>query len=160
MNEAKFNHEVIKSLRRAGAFAHKLADMPKGAGAFSRFNPPKPCDIIAGYKGLFIGIESKQLKKWEGFSIKKLRPNQIEALDEMIAARCAAFVFVNVRITEKRVNILIPLNWKIWGDQLKCATIKKEQLKGLAFDKGLFSVEGLYRVEVVLNMAVEDLYGF
>jgi hypothetical protein len=89
----------------------------------TRFVPEKPCDILACVNGHMVAVEGKQMKKWQGFSIRFLRDNQIVALDSIVKAGGRAYVFVNVRVppekgVSKRENRLIVINWSTWDREL------------------------------------------
>lgn len=128
MKEAVFNTEIVNSIKDLGWFAHKLTDTPRVPGL--RFISEKPFDIFAVAHGTPIAIESKQFKKFQGFSIRYLRDNQIEYLDKMIASGGRAFVFLNVRIptikgVQKRENRCYIIDWAKWDrNQIPVKDIK------------------------------------
>lgn len=121
MKENIGNTEVVRSLRHYKWGATKLSDV-RG----SRFTETKPCDIIAcSPKGRYVSIEGKMIKKWEGFSAKKLRPNQIAELNGTTFKRKGrAFVFLYIRIKadrskgQKRVCKLVVFDWKVHREVL------------------------------------------
>lgn len=90
----------------------------------TRFTPTKPFDTFAVIHGVGVGIEAKLFKKWKGFSLRFLRENQIEALDDILMSKGRAFVFLNVRIPAdvvegtKRENRLIIIDWAKWDYKL------------------------------------------
>jgi penicillin-binding protein-related factor A (putative recombinase) len=145
MRESAFNTEVVNSLRDAKAWAYKIADMPHFAGAKFRFDKPKPCDVVACFDGRFIGIESKQLKGFEAFGLRHLRPHQVEALDAMTEAGGDTWVFLNIRA--KRLNKLIAFWWPMWRLRWEAeGSTKKaelEELPGIDGHKGRFEVRGI-----------------
>lgn len=137
MREQVFNTEVINSLRDAGAWAYKIPDMPSSLMVGGRFNPDKPCDIIACFKSRFIGIEGKMLKGFKGFSLSLFRNSQIKSLDEMVDSDGLAFAFINIRITQApRENRLIIINWSLWRNVLERKTIPKSLVERLPHIKG------------------------
>lgn len=137
MKEIQSNTQIVNSIRPHW-FVHKLMDMPNAVRAVTRFMPSKPFDIFAFIHGKGVGIETKLLKKWKGFSISYLRENQIEALDEVLMAGGRAFVFVHVCIPAnvvegtKRVNRLIILDWAKWNQKL----IRKKDLINYPYIEG------------------------
>lgn len=134
MREAKFNTEIVNSLKEQGAWAEKIPDVPRGMGL--RFLPEKPCDIIGGFKGTFFMIESKQMKKFEAFGARHFRDNQLDALDRAVQTLNPAYAFLNVRIASPRTNRLIILDWITWGHRLRQNSIKAEEIKKLPFIQG------------------------
>lgn len=121
MKENPCNTESVRSLKHYGFGAYKLSDV-RG----SRFTETKPCDIIAcSPKGRYVAIEGKLIKKWEGFSARALRPNQIAHLDATCFKRGGrAFVFLYVRIAPdrknsvKRVCKLVVFDWKKYRETI------------------------------------------
>ena len=151
MRESDFNTEIVNSIKALGGWAYKIPDIVPGGG--SRFTPDKPCDILGGYKGKFIGIESKQMKKFEALGIRHVRYNQEKSLDEMVAKGNRAFLFINVRIRAvkgkvKRENRLIPLDWKEWGPVLKLGSLKASEIEKLYYITG---TDGKFHLREVLD---------
>lgn len=122
MREAVFITEVKKSLDIIGIGAYKPADMPMSwiGGSRMRFVPEKPADLICDNFGNYMLIECKQIKKWQGVSMRMIRPSQIKALDEVVARSHygRAFVFFNIRIVndksknQKGENLLMAIDWR------------------------------------------------
>lgn len=145
MKEAVFNTEVVRSIRALGGFAHKLGDSVRSEQ--TRFIGEKPCDIIAGVFGKFVGIESKQFKEMKGFSIRLLRDNQIEALSEMVRTGNRAFVFLNVRLNiagSRPESRLYYWDFAKWDRQ----SIGVKVLRTLPFikgHKGIYDLTELFR---------------
>lgn len=112
MKESHFNTEVVNSLKHFGYFAYKLGDQVPTPG--SRFIPEKPCDIVScSPRGVFIAIESKQLKKWASLNHKILRQNQVDALDKVVKRKGKAFLFLNIRVNKPKLeNWCVVFNWK------------------------------------------------
>lgn len=136
MRESQFNTEMVQSLRYWGAFAYKLADLPASLTRALRFTPDKPCDIIAGFAGKMVGIESKQMKKYEAFGLRHIRDSQVEHMNAMIAAGCRAFVILNIRIRAvkgetKHENRTVIFDWKEFREQKE--SIKAKDLKSLPY---------------------------
>lgn len=134
MKENHCNTEVVRSLKHYGWGAYKLSDV-RGA----RFTETKPCDIIAcSPKGRYVAIEGKLIKKWQGFSAKALRPNQIAHLDQTCIKRQGrAFVFLYVRINPdkqkgtKRECWLVAFDWKKHREALMGKGYGVNQLRNL-----------------------------
>jgi hypothetical protein len=152
IKESNFNTEIVKSVKHHGWFAHKLMDMPASMMVRTRFVPTKPCDILACIKGRMVGIECKQIKKWQGFSLRFLRENQIEALDEIKKAGGVSIVLVNVRIPpekgiSKRENRLIVINWSTWDREL----IPVKKMRELPYIEGKL---GLFDLTTVISELV------
>lgn len=140
MREATFNTEVVNSIKKLGGWAHKITDLPASKVIGMAFTPEKPCDIVGAYYGKFIGIESKQLKKFSAIGRNQLQYSQIKNLNEMVDKKNRAFLFINIRIKagggKKHENRLIPLDWKEWRDYFDTATLKQKQLMDLPFIQG------------------------
>jgi hypothetical protein len=144
MREANFNAELVRSLKRHGAWAYKIPDSPVSRMTFrTQFTPEKPCDILAIHRGRGIAIESKQIKKFEAFNaMTALRPNQIKALDEvLVTGRGRAFVFLNIRIKAvkgevKQENRVLIFDWKEWRGVFESGSIKQKDLIALPFISG------------------------
>jgi hypothetical protein len=137
MKEAKFNTEIVNSLKDCGAWAYKIPDMPSSLMVGGRFNPDKPCDIIACVRSRFVGIEGKMLRDYKAISLSLFRDNQVQSLDAMVEASGLAFAFINIRITESpRVNKLIIINWSKWRDTLKERTVPKRTVMTLPYIQG------------------------
>lgn len=134
MKEAKFTTEIVRSLRHHGGWAYKIPDAPitKEILKITRFTAAKPCDIVSCFDSLFVGIETKQLKKWEALGIRHFEKEQIEGMTNIIANGGRAFAFINIRINKKGQpyeNRLIVLDWAIWGERLKAKSIFAKELK-------------------------------
>lgn len=129
MKEAVFVTEVIRSLRHFGFWAFKIPDAPitKELLKITRFTMAKPCDIIACLPvgvisdGVFVAIECKQFKKWKSFSIRDMRPAQVEQLSAIEDHGGSAWVFLNVRVG--RDNRLIIFEWA----ELRHRFLKKKE---------------------------------
>lgn len=161
MKEAIFNTEVVNSLKKAGAWAWKIPDMPHFAGSMTRFDVAKPCDIISNFGGRLIAIEGKMSKKFETFGLKRLRPSQIFHLDRIVKTGGRAFVFLNVRIAGKKgpvvrgrwtgsnyENRLIVLDWEAWRTPLEILPLSAKEVANLPYirgGKGLFDLSGFLK---------------
>lgn len=123
MRESIFNTEVTNSLKANGWFAYKIPDTPASMVIGLRYTPEKPCDIIASVNGKFTAIECKQIKSIKCFSIRDFRDIQIESLDKVVRDGGRAWAFINLRVQKdkefKRMNLLIGLDWRVWGFQLQ-----------------------------------------
>lgn len=135
MRESNFTSEIMDSLRLMGAWCYKIADSPTSwTKGITRFTPEKPCDVIVCLRGKMIGIESKQLKKFEAFGRTQMRDSQIKALGEIVAAGGTGYVFLNIRVKaikgkQKHENRLIVFDWAKWGERLSGNdTIKQKDL--------------------------------
>jgi len=148
MKEATSSTEIVNSILDAGWFAHKLTDTPRVPGML-RFIPPKPCDILSCIHGMMVGIETKQIKKWQGFALRFLRENQIEALTKINKAGGHAFIFLNVRIppdkeaNQKRENRLIIIDWSTW-DRLPINIIKIKDVQYVTGKNGRFDLTAFF----------------
>jgi hypothetical protein len=127
VKEAVFVTEVIRSLRHFGFWAFKIPDAPitKELLKITRFTMAKPCDIVAclpsGLDGLFVAIECKQFKKWKSFSLRDMRPAQVEQLSAIEDHGGSCWVFLNVRVG--RDNRLIIFEWA----ELRHRFLKKKE---------------------------------
>ncbi len=100
MKEKDFCTEVKNSLVAAGHWATKIPDWPvamSGDRSRARFNPTKPCDIIAGIHGRLVPIECKFKRKLQAFSLRDMRRDQVAAFDDLVARGYRPFVFLNIR---------------------------------------------------------------
>ena len=138
MRESVFNGEVVRSLRAQGAWAHKIPDLPQSMISGMRFNPEKPFDIVAFIRGKGVAIEGKQLKKYEAFGERHMRPAQITELNKIVdSASGRAFVFLNIRRGEApRMNRLIVFVWERLRERFKEGSIKKTELESLPYIEG------------------------
>lgn len=152
MKEAVFNTEIVRSLKEAGWFAHKLTDMPMVPGL--RFQSDKPCDILSVVHGVAVAIESKQFKKFQGFSIRYLRDNQVESLDQIQKSGGRSYVFLNIRIpnikgVQKRENRCYIIDWEAWDKQPIPVKDIRENLPYVCGKNGLFDltifIDGCYK---------------
>lgn len=106
MKEAIFVSEVMRSLRHFGFWAFKIPDAPitKELLKLTRFTMAKPCDIVACLPtgvisdGMFVAIECKQFKKWKAFSVRDMRPAQVEQLSAIEDHGGSCWVFLNIRV--------------------------------------------------------------
>jgi hypothetical protein len=123
MRESLFNTEITNSLKANGWFAYKIPDTPTSMLVGLRYTPEKPCDIIASINGRFTAIECKQIKSIKCFSIKDFRDVQIESLDKVVSDGGRAWAFINLRVQKDkefgRQNLLIGLDWRVWGFKLQ-----------------------------------------
>lgn len=110
MKESIFTTELKKSFQSYSCFAHKISDMPHFAGKKTRFDKPKPFDLFVGFKGYFIPIECKQMRKPGSFGLKDMRPAQIEGLDKCIETGNDAWVMLNLRMPAGIYNKKIKFN--------------------------------------------------
>lgn len=141
MNENNCNSEVVRSLRFYRYRAYKIPDV-----LGSRFTDNKPYDIVTcSRKGRYVAIEGKLTKKWEGFSIRKLRPHQVIELDGVVRNNGRAFVFLYIRIPPdkqkgtKRVTKLVVFDWKIHKKGIKKGygvALMRSQAVGVWLDPG------------------------
>lgn len=150
MKEAVFQSEVVKSLQTAGAWAWKITDHPVSMiqGSF-RYTPEKPFDIVAMHDGRGIGIECKQMRKYQGLKLEDFRQSQIDNLTEIAKKEAGgAYAFINIRITMKKgspgINRLVIFPWHLLLDRFeKAGPLQAEffrQAKGIDGKKGLFEL--------------------
>ena len=156
MRESKFTTEIIRSLKHCGHYAYKIPDSPLSKGMNSGMAYSKPCDIVAGVFGDFVGIETKIMNKFRAFGLYDMQPSQIKNLTEMIETGNKAFVFLNVRISSpfpaKRVNRLIVFEWGALSERFKTGSIMKDEIEelnytkksGKFFDKRNKKVDGVF----------------
>ena len=145
MKEATFTTEVIRSLRHFGFWAFKIPDAPitKELLKITRFTMAKPCDIVACLPvgvisdGVFVAIECKQFKKWKAFSVRDMRPAQVEQLSALEDHGASCWVFLNVRM--KGTNRLIIFEWAELRVRFlhKKESIKAKELQARHFVKVL-----------------------
>lgn len=159
MNEKLFNTEVVNSLKHEGAWAYKIPDMPSSLMAGGRFNPDKPCDVVGCAEGRFIGIESKQFKEIKGFSLRYLRYNQVDSLNQMHEAGGRAYVFLNIRVASPRENRLIIFSWGKWRDVLETKIVPKKLIMELPHIKGKKKKFDLEDFCNLIGMGIDDGFG-
>ena len=137
MRESKFTTEIMRSLKHCGHYAYKIPDQPLSHGTNSGVAFDKPCDIVSGVYGEFVGIETKILKDFEAFGLRHMRPSQIKHLTLMEEKGSKAFVFLNIRISSpfpnQRVNRLIIFEWGPLHERLKVSSIKKKEIIELKY---------------------------
>ena len=150
MRESVFITEVKRSIFAYGGWAYKLSDMPQSMIRGARFNPEKPFDLACCINGKFVGVECKQLKKYEAFGLRHIRETQIRGLDGILDGLGRAFVFVNIRQQAdkkkgtSRLNRLIIFDWDVWRNRWKIGTSKKEEMLKMPFitgAKGYFPID-------------------
>lgn len=127
MNEAKFNSELVSSLKAAGAWAYKIPDAPVSQTYGMQFTPKKPCDIVGCFGRTFFAIEGKQIKEFKAFGPNALRPSQKENLNQIVNTGGRAFVFLNIRIPVRNdyENRLLVFDWYRFKDS---SSIKKPDI--------------------------------
>lgn len=158
MREAVFITEIVDSLKVAGClFVYKPADSPMSWTQHqTRFTLPKPCDIITCDREKMILIECKQLKKYEAFGERHMRPSQIENLTNAHKMGHKAFVFLNIRLAEPRRNILLIFNWaklvQLWADNK--GSIKGKDIEARANSESAFMAQnGIFPdIDRILDM--------
>ena len=157
MREATFITEITKSLEDAGClFVYKPPDNPASwTMSATRFTPAKPCDIITCDRDKMILIECKQLRKWEAFSERHMRPSQIKNLSIAHKMGHKAFVFLNVRIVSERTNYLLIFNWPklcdIWASQKGC--IRGDEIKSRCLsEQAIIGYKERFDVSSILDM--------
>lgn len=136
MKEAIFNSEIVASLKDQGFWAYKIPDMPHFAGAMFRFDREKPFDIVACKSGLMLAIEGKQLKSYQAFGSRHMRPHQIKSLDEVVSRGGKAFVFLNIRQKKPYLNRLLIFEWPNLTLSTEKASFKKVELQKMPFVEG------------------------
>lgn len=94
--EREFLTQLKASFLERGVFFFKIPDMPHFKGAQFRFDIPKPFDAIANYAGQAFVIEAKVTSRFKSFTLKDLRPSQIEGLEAWTRTGGKAFVFIYV----------------------------------------------------------------
>lgn len=155
MNEAQFSNEVVMSLKRLGAWAYKIPDMPVSRTAGMQFTPKRPFDIVGCYEGRFFAIECKQMKKFGAFGPSKLRPNQMDGLSGVIGAQGCAYVFLNVRTprdsSDGYMNRLYQFDWAEFEHQDSHTKSELELYDYLEGKNGLFDLRNfVYRLSDTL----------
>ncbi len=151
MKEAVFNTEVVNSLKKMTAWPYKIPDMPHFPGAKFRFDREKPFDIVAlvlRTRPMFVAIEGKQLKSYQAFGYRHMRPCQIEALNHIFHLGGIAYVFLNIRQKKPYINRLIAFEWP--NARLSSPhepSYKKHELLEMPYitgKNGLFNLESLF----------------
>jgi len=143
MKESVFTSDVIRSLKRCGAWSYKIMDSPTSwTMHITRFTADKPCDILGMYAGRFFAIENKQIKKWTKFGLENMRASQIRELENITRLGGEAFVLLNVRIKARKAkgrakawkheNRLIVFDWITFKNK---GTYSIDELKALGFIK-------------------------
>lgn len=80
MNERNFTVFINNSFKAAGAFSHKIPDMPNLGGEM-RFQRRKPLDGITFCKSTAFGWEAKYSRGISGFNFNILKDHQKESLE-------------------------------------------------------------------------------
>lgn len=150
MKEADFTADLMDSLRAHGAYCYKIADSPASwTAGITRFTPDKPCDVVTCFKGQFIAIECKQIKKFQAFGRTQIRQSQMDAADAICAAGGLAYIFLNIRIkavkgVSKPENRLLIFEWREWSKTFKAGTIKQKDLMSWSHTTG---TKGIYDLD-------------
>jgi penicillin-binding protein-related factor A (putative recombinase) len=140
MRESIFNRELRKSLEHFGAFAYKIPDSPYDpTGSVISFTPKKPFDIVCCYKGIFIAIESKQIKSWKAFNVNSLADHQKFYLDAVVNSGGLAFVALNVRIAP-RTNRLIFFKYRDLENLCSVHAKELQQMPSIGSKHGIFDL--------------------
>ena len=151
--EQKFITELKKSvglmheIEDEDHFWYKIPDNPHLGTA--RFDLPKPFDILYVTSGNAYSIEAKAMNRYRAFSLRDIRPSQIDNMTAFDDAGGLSYVFLNIRqaacAAEGReyVNKLIIMQWSLLYPRLLESSIKAKELKeapGVAGAKGLFDL--------------------
>ncbi len=92
--EREFLTQLKHSFLERNAFFYKIPDMPHFEGAKFRFDIPKPFDGFGCFAGSEFVIEAKVISRFKKFSLKDLRPCQIEGLGAWERSGGKSFIFV------------------------------------------------------------------
>ena len=108
MRESVFTLELKKSLERIGYWTYKIADMPTSRLTDRlSFTPEKPCDlIVAAPKAKGYYIETKQIRKWEAFGYRSLRPSQKRNGELLSLLGHKYLIALNVRVPGETSKLL------------------------------------------------------
>ena len=157
-NEQKFITELKKSVKLLhetkgmSHFWYKIPDSPHLGTA--RFDPPKPFDIFYVADSYPYAIEAKSIDGYRAFSLRDMRPSQIENLTDFDMAGGMAYVFLNIRQAaskaegKEHINKLIIMTWGSLYHRLEQSSIKAKELKEAPFiqgKNGLFDLSGGYK---------------
>lgn len=159
MREQIFTTEVMRSLFKAKAYAHKIPDFPFSAlkelkGSKIKFIPVKPFDIFGGHRGIFFAIETKQLKEERSLRPSDMRESQIIALDDLTECGNQGYVFVNLRV--KFINTCYVLDWREYGEKIKTKGMTIEEME----DATRFSVVKPYTKDGTQYWDLRDFFSY
>lgn len=144
MREQNVCTEIVNSIKACGAWAYKIDD-PRVFGP-NIFHRKRPFDIFALHGPVGLAIEVKLLKSYAKISRRLMQDHQIENFDTITAQGGNAFLMVNVRISDAKINRLYTFNWSRWGKIIKQTGIAKDILLTLPYcqgAKGLFNLSSL-----------------
>ena len=173
MNESTFQQELKKSIHEQGGWAEKFPDAPRynnicqncgtEVQGGSRFIPTKRFDIIAKYQGKPIGIECKIASSYNAFPLSKFQSskekkndipwqewNQVKSLRDFEDNQgSTAWVFLNIRNGDKRINdlIVISISDLITYFEAGQKSVKKKDLPEYFLvngGKGRFNLESFF----------------
>lgn len=151
--EQKFITELKKSIELFHEqmdepyFWYKIPDNPHMGVA--RFDLPKPFDILYVVDSQPYCIEAKAMNKYRAFSLRDIRPSQVEYMTAFDDAGGVSYVFLNVRQAASKaegieyVNKLIVMQWATLYPRLLDSSIKAKELRdapGITGSKGLFDL--------------------
>lgn len=129
MRESNFTTDVMKSLRRVGAWAYKIPDAPSSKITGLRFTISKPCDIVACIDGKFIAIETKFKKKFAALSMRDMQDSQLVNLTNVLKNDGIALVFLGIKEKGKKTKLLI-YDWQTLGSRFaKNESIAAKELR-------------------------------
>lgn len=155
MNEAKFQKELKESFSEIGMIAYKFFDLPVSALRGLQYVPEKPSDfVVFDGKTAFL-VECKQIKKYESFGMRQMRPGQIRELNRITNSGGLGFVFLNVRIKSPHENKILIWEWSEFKSS--CQTFgpfdigELKAAEGLRAKAGVFNLQK-FKIRLTLNL--------
>jgi penicillin-binding protein-related factor A (putative recombinase) len=143
MRESNFTTDVMRSLRRIGAWAYKIPDAPSSKITGLRFTAAKPCDIVACVDGKFVAIETKFKKKFSAFSVRDMRESQLVNLTNILRDNGNAYVFLGIKEPCHSTKLFI-FEWAHIGELFAVGlSMSAKDLKGLPYlemESGVFDL--------------------
>lgn len=141
MRESTVCTEIVNSFKAQNCWSYKIVDPTFAEIKFG--TSKRPFDIITFIEEFGLAIEVKLMKKWAKFSPTMFKEHQFWHLDQITKKGGLAYVFLNIRIKEEKINRLLIFEWNKWGEVIKKTGLSKQRLAELHYcqgSKGLFNL--------------------
>ena len=126
VNETLFTKQVMDNWYRQRLdilWFHKIADPTFGP----RKTQARAIDVVACFKGIFIGMEWKLIKNTRAFPINRIRDNQVKTLCNIEVAGGVGLIMIAVYLPS-RIKYIYAVPIKKWNQAVRCATKKSIKL--------------------------------
>ena len=112
MKETPYIRKIMTKLRDIAGddlYWHKVAD----AGSLE-FSQPRAVDVLASYRGKFIGMEFKLHKVKGAFALKRFRQSQYDELDRIAKSGGRALIVIGVYVDNGKHQEIYIVPFKDW----------------------------------------------